>query len=179
MSRGKCGRGRDFLRFSVYLLAVFLVSVAMVRFMAQKTDVVGNSMNPTLRDGDSVLVDKVGCRMRDPRRFEIIVFQDSRQENCYYIKRVIGLPGETVTIENGCVCIDGRPLSGPESLVHVTRAGRAGDPVALGDDEYFVMGDNRSCSSDSRDYDIGNISGAMIFGRAVAVIWPFDRIRGL
>lgn len=111
-------------------------------------EISGNSMQPVLDGGDVVLTDRITYVVRRPRRFDIVVFK--REDGRKNVKRVIGLPGETVQIKNGLVYIDGSPLKAPEGLDLVSLAGRAESPVLLSEDEYFLLGDNRDSSEDSR-----------------------------
>ena len=102
---------KEFLNTSIYILVVLILTYCVVNFVGQRTEVIGSSMEPTLSDGDNLIVDKITYRIRDPKRFEIIVFPYQLAENTYYIKRIIGLPGETVMIdEEGRIYIDGEVL---------------------------------------------------------------------
>ena len=118
---------------------------------------------------------EISKKIKDPERFDIIVFPFQFQDNTYYIKRIIGLPGETVQImDDGSIYINGEKLEenyGMEVIKPET-IGRAAEPIELGDDEYFVMGDNRNNSSDSRTDMVGNITRENIIGKAWLRIWP-------
>ena len=159
----------------LYLLVIVLLTWVIVTFVGQRTKVDGHSMEPTLSDGDNLIVDKLSYRFHDPERFDIIVFPFQYQANTYYIKRIIGLPGETVQImDDGSIYINGEKLEenyGMEVIKPET-IGRAAEPIELGDDEYFVMGDNRNNSSDSRTDMVGNIKRENIIGKAWLRIWP-------
>ena len=152
----------------VTLLAA-AAAVCWVLFF-EKARVYGHSMEPVLKDGQTVLVDKLAYRLGEPERFDVIVFRDRREEGRYYMKRIVGLPGETVQIADGRVTIDGVLLEEPSEREEIRDARRASEPVVLGQAEYFVLGDNRNGSSDSRDSDIGNVSAEHIIGRVV--LWP-------
>ena len=134
-----------------YIVLVFGVSFLLTTYVGQRTRVNGESMYPTLHDDDNLIVDKISYRFRDPKRYDIIVFPYKYEEDTYYIKRIIGMPGETVQIRDGYVYIDGKRLTsdiyGKEKIKDPQTAA---EPVTLGDDEYFVMGDNRNHSMDSR-----------------------------
>lgn len=133
-------------------------------------------MEPTLHHGDNLIVDKISYRFGDPQRFDIIVFPFRYEEKTYYIKRVIGLPGETVYIdEDGFIYIDGSLLKESYGKEVITDPGRAYEAITLGEDEYFVMGDNRNNSSDSRDPVVGNIHRDEIIGKAWIRIWPLGK----
>ena len=160
----------------IWLAAVFLLSWLLVTFVAQRTDVNGTSMYPTLEDGDQLIADKITYRFRDPERFDIIIFPYKYADNTYFIKRIIGLPGETVRIdEQGNIYINGEILEEDYGYETIEYAGLAATEIQLGDDEYFVLGDNRNVSEDSRYADVGNIKREDIVGRALLRIYPFRR----
>mgnify|MGYP000826214475 FL=1 len=133
-------------------------------------------METTLSDGDNLLVDKITYRFSEPKRFDIIVFPFQYDTDTYYIKRIIGMPGETVQIDyDGNIYINGSLLEESYGREVIQNPGRAAEPITLGKDEYFVMGDNRNNSSDSRDPSVGNIHRKDIIGRAWVRIWPFSK----
>lgn len=166
---------RELLNTAIYLLCVLGAVWLVITFVGQRTEVEGASMENTLHNGDNLIVDKLSYRFHDPERFDIIVFPFQFQDNTYYIKRIIGLPGETVQImDDGSIYINGEKLEenyGMEVIKSET-IGRAAEPIELGDDEYFVMGDNRNNSSDSRTDMVGNIKRENIIGKAWLRIWP-------
>lgn len=134
-------------------------------------------MEPMLSDGDNLIVDKLSYRFNEPQRFDIIVFPFRYAEKTYYIKRIIGLPGETVFIdENGTIFINGEELQESYGKEIIKDPGRAYEPITLGEDEYFVLGDNRNNSSDSRDPVVGNIHRDEFIGKAWMRIWPFSKM---
>ena len=166
---------RELLNTAIYLLCVLGAVWLVITFVRQRTEVEGASMENTLHNEDNLIVDKLSYRFHDPERFDIIVFPFQFQDNTYYIKRIIGLPGETVQImDDGSIYINGEKLEenyGMEVIKPET-IGRAAEPIELGDDEYFVMGDNRNNSSDSRTDMVGNIKRENIIGKAWLRIWP-------
>ena len=167
-----------FLRSFFLLLVVLLLTSLVIRYIGQRTMVEGISMEPTLYDGDNLILDKVTYRFSDPKRFDIVVFPFKYKEKTNYIKRIIGLPGETVQIdEYGCIYINGEilPESYGKEIISSDRIGLAYEPIVLGEDEYFVMGDNRNHSTDSRTEVVGNVKRSEIIGRAWLRIWPFSR----
>ena len=166
---------REILGTALYLLGVVAVTLLFVQFVGQRTYVNGDSMNVTLEDGDNLMVDKLSYRFSDPERYDIIVFPYQYQEKTYYIKRIIGMPGETVQVIDGMVYIDGEMLDESYGKEVMEYAGVASEPIELGDDEYFVLGDNRNNSSDSRDPSVGNIRGDQIIGKAFLRIWPLNK----
>lgn len=166
---------KEILGTALYLLGVVAVTLLFVQFVGQRTYVNGDSMNVTLEDGDNLMVDKLSYRFSDPERYDIIVFPYQYQEKTYYIKRIIGMPGETVQVIDGMVYIDGEMLDESYGKEVMEYAGVASEPIELGDDEYFVLGDNRNNSSDSRDPSVGNIKGDQIIGKAFLRIWPLNK----
>ena len=160
------------------LLAMIAVVVAatylVVTFVGQRTQVSGESMETTLSNGDHLIVDKISYRFRDPERYDIVVFPYRLEENTYYIKRIIGLPGETVQIVDGYVYINGVQLDEHYGNEIMEKPGIAAEPVTLGEDEYFVLGDNRNNSQDSRTASVGVIHRDEILGRAWVRIWPLS-----
>lgn len=168
---------REILSTSLYFLIVLVATFLVVNYVGQRTMVIGTSMEPMLSDGDNLIVDKLSYRFEDPQRFDIIVFPFRYAEKTFYIKRIIGLPGETIYIdENGNIYIDGEVLEEHYGKEVIVDPGRAYEPITLGVDEYFVMGDNRNNSSDSRDPVVGNIHRDEFVGKAWMRIWPLNRM---
>lgn len=164
------------LSYVIWVGAVVLLAWFLITFVAQRTDVNGTSMVPTLEDGDQLICDKISYRFHDPERFDIIIFPYKYQKNTYFIKRVIGLPGETVRIDyDGNIYINGEILDEKYGLEEMTYPGIAEQEITLGDDEYFVLGDNRNVSEDSRYPDVGLIKREDIIGRAWLRIYPFSK----
>lgn len=165
---------RETVEFIIYCGLAILVGLLIVRFVGQRTEVIGESMSPTLENGDNLIVDKLTYRFSDPKRFDIIVFPFKENRTVYYIKRIIGLPGEKVQIKDGKIYINGMELEEDYGAETIADPGIASSPVTLGADEYFVLGDNRNNSEDSRRASVGNISRDEIFGRAWLRFWPLD-----
>ena len=165
---------RETLGWIVYILIVVCATYLIVTYVGQRTKVSGDSMQATLQDGDNLIVDKISYRFRDPKRFEIVVFPYRYAEDTYYIKRIIGLPGETVQIIDGYVYINGEQLDEHYGLEVMNDAGNAAQPIELGEDEYFVLGDNRNGSADSRESNVGTLHRDELIGRAWIRIWPLD-----
>lgn len=190
----------------VLLLVAFVLALLLRSFLVQAFFIPSESMVPTLEIGDRVLVNRLAFRVGDPERGEIVVFSDeagAERNNANplagglrslaaglglappseqdFIKRVIGLPGETIEISDGVVYIDGRRL--PEAATgdggYLSTVDESYmDPMKIPEGQYFVMGDNRPRSSDSRSL-LGTIDRDQLIGRAFVLVWPFDRARVL
>ena len=159
----------------LYFALVACITFLIIHFVGQRTVVNGVSMQPTLSDGDNLIVDKLSYRFHDPDRFDIIVFP--QEDGRYFIKRIIGLPGENVRIdEDGFIYINGEKLQESYGKEVMLDPGIAAESITLGDDEYFVLGDNRNHSSDSRDPSVGVLHRKDLIGRAWVRIWPFSDI---
>ena len=155
-------------------IARMVVVVAMLylvlHFVGQRTVVKGISMEPALYGGDQIWVDKLSYYLHDPERFDIIVF---RLDGIFYIKRVIALPGERIWISrSGRIYIDDRLLEENYGITVIIYAGIAAEELTLGEEEYFVLGDNRPESFDSRYEEVGVIESSQIVGKAVFRIFP-------
>ncbi len=187
------GRGyRAVVEWTIILMAVLLCTVLLRTYVVQSFYIPSGSMLPTLQVGDRIIVDKLSYHLHDVHRGDIVVFARPPLEDQEYadlVKRVIGLPGETISSKGGDVYINGKKLNepwlppGPDSFTGPL----AGDdphaqfnlpgPVKIPAGEYFVMGDNRTDSEDSRFF--GPIPRSLIVGRSVAVIWPLGHIKGI
>ena len=168
---------KDFMFTSVYFLAVIVLAFLIIKYVGQRTEVVGRSMEPTLENEDNLIVDKISYRFKEPERYDIIVFPYRDGSGMYYIKRIIGLPGERIYInEKGDVFVNSEKLEEPYIKDKADEAGLAANIIELGEDEYFVLGDNRNNSTDSRSIEVGNVKRDEIIGKAGIRIWPFDKI---
>lgn len=161
----------------LYLAAVGILTFLVIRFVGQRTQVAGSSMEPALSDGDNLIVDKISYRMGEPERFDIIVFPYGQDEDTYFIKRIIGMPGETVRIDTeGLIYINGERLRESYGKEVMKNPGIAETELTIGAGEYFVLGDNRNDSLDSREEKVGLIERENIIGKAWIRIYPFDKI---
>lgn len=168
---------KELLSLVVYIGIVILICYFVINYVGCRSRVDGDSMNSTLQDEDNLWVDKLTYRFKAPERFDVIIFK--YDENTTYVKRIIGLPGETVRIdENGNIYINGEILEENYGLetISIQNIGRAGQDVTLGEGEYFVLGDNRNNSSDSRWSGVGNVSIDDIVGKVVLRIYPLSKI---
>ena len=165
---------KELLSLIIYIGVVVLVCYLIITFVGCRSKVDGNSMNPTLSDGDNLWVNKLTYEIGEPKRFDIVIFNYS--EDVTYVKRIIGLPGETVMIDKeGNIYIDNELLQENYGKERILDAGRAASPVILAHDEYFVLGDNRNGSSDSRWSDVGNVKKEQIIGKVVLRIFPLSK----
>mgnify|MGYP002801230546 FL=1 len=165
---------KELMGWIVYIIIIVGLAWVIITFVGHRTQVSGSSMETTLSDGDQLIVDKISYRFRDPKRYDIVVFPYQYEENTYYIKRIIGLPGETVQVVDGYVYIDGEQLDAHYGNEVMLDPGIAEEPITLGDDEYFVLGDNRNNSQDSRAANVGVIHRKDLLGRAWIRIWPLS-----
>lgn len=167
---------RTILGYILYILVIIGLTWMIVTFVGQRTRVSGQSMETTLQDRDNLIVDKISYRFHDPLRYDIIVFPYKYEENTFYIKRIIGLPGEIVQVKDGYTYINGKKLTsdiyGREVM---DEPGIAEEPIKLGSDEYFVLGDNRNHSQDSRDPYVGVLKRSDLLGRAFIRIYPLNK----
>jgi len=167
---------KQILFMIIYIAGVFLAAYLIITYIGQRTIVIGDSMNETLHDGDNLIVDKITYRFRDPKRFEIVVFPPKCEPTTLYIKRIIGLPNETVRIDyDGNIYINDELLYEDYGRDVIIEPGLAMEPITLGADEFFVLGDNRNYSKDSRDPGVGIITLEDIEGRAILRVFPFNK----
>jgi signal peptidase I len=166
--------------YILWLAGAFLVVQLITHFIGVPSIVDGASMEPNFHDGEYLWVDMVGYYFHEPERYDVVIFPvDNGFEETHYIKRVIGLPGETVYIdEKGGIFVNNEQLPDiyGKEVIRENNRHLAKEPITLGEDEYFVLGDNRNHSSDSRLATVGNISKDRILGRVVARLWPFDKL---
>lgn len=157
-------------------IAIIVICVAFVpKYVLQRTIVDGKSMMNTLKHGENLLVEKVSYHFTDPGRFDVIVFYPhGRESSDYYIKRVIGLPGETVQIKGEDIYINDEKIEENFGKDPIVDPGIAEKPIKLGDDEFFVLGDNRTVSEDSRYEEVGPVKRENIEGRAILRIYPLS-----
>jgi signal peptidase I len=165
---------REVLNWVIYIAILIVLTILINTFVGQRTHVIGSSMEPTLSNNDNLIVDKISYRFRDPSRFDIVVFPFYEEESIFYIKRIVGLPGETVQIIDGHIYINGVLLAESFGEEDIINPGIARYPVSLGEGEFFLLGDNRNHSADSRDESVGVRHQDDFTGRAWIRIWPFS-----
>ena len=165
--------------------AVLLLLISAVllfgipNYVMERVIVDGPSMETTLQDGDNILVEKISRYFGALDRFDVVVFYPDEEakesDGKYYVKRIIGLPGETVRIEGNSIYIDDVLLEESYGSTEMGQAGIAADSVSLGEDEYFVLGDNRAISKDSRSASLGAVPLSRMEGRLVLRIFPLRK----
>lgn len=158
------------------IMISIVIALLIVTYIGQRTIVIGSSMETTLSDGDNLIVDKISYRFSEPERYDIVVFP-YKYDKKNYVKRLIGLPGDTVQIIDGYVYINDVLLESDIYGAEVMKyANMAAEPITLGNDEYFVLGDNRNHSSDSRNPLVGVLKRNDIIGKAWMRIYPFNEM---
>lgn len=159
------------------ILLTIAAAVIMVSFFGFRVSVIGPSMSPTLESGEKVLVNRFVYRLFDPKQNDLIVFQPNGNEKShYYVKRVIALPGDTVQIKEGKIYVNDVLFEDGADVENIENAMLAENEILVGEDEYFVLGDNRNNSEDSRYASIGNVKKEYITGKAWMIVSPFHRI---
>jgi signal peptidase I len=174
---------RKFFASLLEVLEIAIIAVAAVfivrTFLVQPFLVSGTSMVPTFHDGDYVLTDELTFRIRPPERGEVVVFHDVSDPSTYLIKRVIGLPGETVIIKNNTVTIENKQDPGGfqlnETYLPAGTVTAGDETITLSSSSYFMMGDNRAVSYDSRSW--GPLPASNIVGLVRFRLWPLDAIK--
>lgn len=166
----------DFAETIVIALAIFVI---MYRFLFQPHEVKGNSMYDNYHDGEYLLTDKISYRFHLPQRDDVVIFKAPKNEDYDYIKRIIGLPGDQIKIESGRVYVNNQLLDesgylGPSVMTQPGYFSREGINITVTDDNYYVLGDNRNNSSDSRDW--GLVPKTNIIGKAWLRYWPITKL---
>ncbi len=168
---------KSLILWIVEIVLVISTAYLIIEYAVEKTTMLGVSMNTTLNEGDKIIINKLAYIKGEPERYDVIVFSQSKSGHGYYnIKRVIGLPGETIEIVNGSVYINGEKLQEEIPVESMRVAGLADEAIVLGENEYFVLGDNRNYSEDSRFANIGIIVKSDIIGKAWIRLEPFSII---
>lgn len=158
---------KDIFEMVIGGMIVIFLAFVIVYSVGMRTSVVGDSMEPMLYNGQEILMNRVVYKLSSPKRGDVIVFLPNGNQNShFYVKRVVGLPGETIQIQDGSVYIDGVLLDEDESFDKMIDAGIAQNELLLATDEFFVLGDNRNSSEDSRSGNIGAVKKEDIIGEA-------------
>jgi len=154
------------LRLMIYMMISMVLAHLMRTFVVERSKIQGPSMQPYLKEDDQVIIEKLSYRFRKPRRFDVVAFSVAGQKKAYYIKRIIAMPNEAIQIKKGHVYINDQKLEDRHGLAPIKRLGLAKEKIKLKADEYFVLGDNRNDSLDSRDPCVGAILKKDLVGRA-------------
>ena len=158
------------------VVLAFVLACILVYFFGRTVSNVGQSMEPTIYSGDKVLINQFIYMLKGPDYGDVIVFKPNGNVNSHYhMKRVVGKPGDTVQVISGRIFVNGEALAEEISTEPMNDAGVAETEVKLGKDEYFVLGDNRNASEDSRSADIGNVNRKDILGKAWFIISPKEQ----
>lgn len=166
------GRKSGWREFVRSIIIALLIVIPIRAWVAQPFIVQGNSMVPSFHHGEYLIIDEFSYHFRKPERGEVVVFRYPRQTSQFFIKRVIGLPGDRIDIKSGSVWVNGDALD--EAYLFPLHATVPDASAVLGVDEYFVLGDNREASSDSRVW--GNLNERFIVGKTLLRLWPLTRI---
>ncbi|MDO5294824.1 MAG: signal peptidase I [bacterium] len=165
---------KEFINLLLYIVGVIIIALLLNKFVIQKVEVDGPSMNTTLKTGQHLIVEKVTYYFKDPKRSDIVVFTPpGYDDDTLYIKRVIGLPGDKIQIIDGYIYLNGSQYDDKQWMEEILDPGVAEEEITVGEDEYFVVGDNRNDSTDSREF--GTIQKSSIMGKAVLRIWPLNK----
>lgn len=158
------------------ILLTILIAILFVLFIGFRVSVVGPSMSPTLENGEKILVNRFVYKLFNPKPNDLIVFlPNGNEKSHYYIKRVIAVPGDTVQIKDGVIYVNGEPFEEKVAVSAIENALLAEEELVIGEEEYFVMGDNRNNSEDSRYASIGNVQKEYIVGKAWCIISPWNK----
>ena len=174
-AKEKDSTAKELFQWLIAILAAVAIALFVDNFLIVNAQIPSGSMENTIMTGDRVVGNRLSYLTKDPERYDVIIFKYPDDESQLFIKRIIGLPGETVEIRDGHIYIDGssEPLEDVETKEYMV--GNYG-PYTVPDGCYFVMGDNRNDSMDSRDPSVGKIKRNQIIGRAWVRIWPLSKI---
>lgn len=168
---------KEIMSWIVEIVIVLFVAFVIIYFFGLRTSVVGQAMSKTLSNGDNILINRFVYIVGDPKQDDVVVFlPNGNEKSHYYVRRVVGLPGDKVQIKDGAVYVNGELYKEQVDVAAIEDAGVASEEIELGDDEYFVLGDNRNNSEDSRYANIGNVKEEYIAGKAWFRISPIGKM---
>ena len=158
---------KEVIAWMIQICAVIFMAYVCVAFFGVRSNVVGQAMSETLDNGDQVLINKFVYMISHPKSGDVIVFlPNGNEKSHYYVRRVIGVPGDKVQIKDGAVYVNGNLYNEKMDVAAMEETGIASEEIKLGEDEFFVLGDNRNNSEDSRYANIGNVKREHIIGQA-------------
>ncbi|MFP3155394.1 signal peptidase I [Lachnospiraceae bacterium ZAX-1] len=167
---------RELFIWALEIVITIAIAGVLVFYIAYRVPVVGQSMSDTLENGQQIFVNCFVYKLRPPKKNDIIVFlPNGNDKSHYYIKRVIAVPGERVVIKDGIIYVNDEPFEEKMHAVAIDNAMLAEEEITVGEDEYFVLGDNRNNSEDSRFANIGNVKKEHIIGKAWFSLYPWDK----
>lgn len=170
------GRIRSIFAWIVEIILVIMLAVGTGYLFFQCYTVQEGSMEPTLKAGDKVLINIAAYKISDPKRGDLVCFKNNEDEkSSLHAKRVVGLPGETIQIKDGQILINGETYVEQKDFPAISNPGLAEEPITLDSNEYFLLGDNRNNSEDSRHADVGCVTKSSIVGKLWFTISPFSR----
>jgi len=170
---------QEIISWIVTLATAIVLALVIRTFIFEPIRVAGSSMADTLHNGEITFTFKTGYLFNDPQRQDVVICRYPNRKE-YFVKRVMGVPGDTIAILGTTVYINGQPVEEPYLTAERNRYDHTMLPITLGENEYFVMGDNRDNSNDSRNLTkVGPITRDMIVGHVACVLFPFDAIRGV
>ncbi len=165
---------KEVITWILEIAIVLVIAFVFVYYIGFRTSVVGNSMSSTLENRQEILVNRFIYSISNPKPNDIVVFlPNGNEKSHYYVKRVIGVPGDTVQILDGAVYVNGELFEEAVETAAILDAELAAEEIELAEDEYFVLGDNRNNSEDSRYANIGNVKKEYIIGKAWFIVSPF------
>lgn len=166
---------REIVVWMVQIAFVCVLAYVCVWYFGFRVSTIGDSMNPELQNGDITLINRLVYDIRKPKRGEVVIFKPNGNESShYYTKRIVGLPGETIEYRDGNLLIDGEILEEEYETTEMIELGLLEEPIRLDSDEFFVLGDDRKNSDDSRTANIGNVKRSEITGKVWFVVSPMQ-----
>ena len=164
---------RECIIWASQIAIVCLLAFVCVYYFGQRAGMIGDSMSPELKNGNITLISKAAYSMGTPKRGDVVAFKPNGNESShYYIKRIVGLPGETIEVVDGKIVVNGREIKERYETTKIEELGLLAEPVKLKNNEYFVLGDDRQNSEDSRSADIGAVKRSEIGGKVWFVVSP-------
>ena len=177
MKKYKWNRYKNMISFVFEVLFVVILAYIFVSYFGLRVSNAGDSMTPVIKNGDVVLVNRILYDAKSPKRGDVVAFKPKGNKHAHYdIKRIVGMPGESVRIEKGKVYINGFELKEKYRTKKIKDPGQVEETLRLKADEYFVLGDNAQMSRDSRDANYGTVRKKYLTGRAWIVVSPVKEL---